>query len=136
MGLLGLLGGSTATAALNLISKFVPDKAAAAQFAFELKALALEDQAAVDTAQSATNTAEANSKNFFVMGWRPFIGWVCGAAFAWQFLFQPVFTYFVVLWGYKVPVLPTLNSSELTTVLLGMLGLGAMHVYENTQTTS
>lgn len=125
--------GELATGIDSIIGKFVPDKTTALQMSTELKLAALNAQATVDNSQAATNTAEANSKNSFAVDWRPFIGWVCGAAFAWQFFFQPIFTYFVVLWTDKVPTLPVLDNSELTTVLLGMLGLGAMHVYENTK---
>ena len=34
----------------------------------------------VQLAQIATNTKEAESTNWFVAGWRPFVGWVCGVA--------------------------------------------------------
>lgn len=130
-GIGGLADGIT-----SIVGKFVPDKTQALLAQTEITQAILSGASAVDEQQAQTNTAEASSRNVFVMGWRPFIGWVCGAAFSWQFIFQPIFTFFYVLWTGKAPQLPTLDNSELTTVLLGMLGLGAMHVYENVQTTN
>ena len=68
-------------------------------------------------------------------GWRPAIGWICGAALAWQFVLSPILTYLIGIcvafgWIPKLPPLPVLDTSALYTVLLGMLGLGGMRTYE------
>jgi hypothetical protein len=39
--------------------------------------------------QMDINKTEAASSNVFVSGWRPAIGWVCGAGFAVQFVIGP-----------------------------------------------
>jgi hypothetical protein len=44
----------------------------------------------VDDARHQVNAAAAQNQNLFVAGWRPFIGWVCGAAFAYHFVMQPL----------------------------------------------
>ena len=36
--------------------------------------------------QSEIGKIEAMHQNVFVAGWRPFIGWVCGAALAYNFI--------------------------------------------------
>lgn len=85
-----------------------------------------------ELAQLAVNQAEAANPSIFVAGWRPFIGWVCGFAFAYSFLVQPFMTF--IAWavftatGHVFPLdtLPQLNMSDLMTVLFGMLGLGWM----------
>jgi hypothetical protein len=93
-------------------------------------------------AQLAVNAAEAQHENIFVAGWRPFIGWVCGFAFAYTFIFQPFATF--IIWAIgtftdvsiNISTLPTLDMSTLLTVLGGMLGLGALRTYEKATGTN
>jgi hypothetical protein len=82
--------------------------------------------------QLEINKAEAQHHSIFVAGWRPAIGWVCGIALFWNFVLQPL-----LLWGvWMVPeyadvaTAPKLDTGELMTVLLGMLGLGGLRTYE------
>lgn len=82
--------------------------------------------------QIEVNKQEAASQSAFVAGWRPFIGWVCGGAFAWTFVLQPFMAFFLAVFG-KHLTLPSLDLSNLMPVLLGMLGLGAMRTYEKVQ---
>lgn len=82
--------------------------------------------------QLDANKAEASSANWFVAGWRPFIGWVCGSAFAWAFVLQPFCAFFLSSAGRHI-VLPTLDLSTMMPVLLGMLGLGGLRTYEKVQ---
>jgi len=87
-------------------------------------------------AQIAVNAVEAKHENIFVSGWRPFIGWVCGFAFAYNFVLQPVLvfaiwaltTYFNV--DFPITTLPDLDMTTLLTVLGGILGLGTLRTYE------
>lgn len=79
--------------------------------------------------QVAVNLAEANSKNVFIAGWRPFLGWVCGCAFASNFLIAPLATWIAALSGHPIKF-PSLDLSTMLPVLLGMLGLGAMGTVE------
>jgi hypothetical protein len=86
-----------------------------------------------DRAQAETNTEEAKSSNFFVAGWRPFIGWTCGAAFAWAFVIQPILVFVLVAAGRPIPTLPVIAIGEMMPVLLGMLGLAGMRSWEKSQ---
>ena len=43
--------------------------------------------------QTEINKIEASHKNIFVSGWRPFIGWVCGSALAYQFILRDFISY-------------------------------------------
>ena len=81
-----------------------------------------------DLAQIQLNTAEAQHKSVFVAGWRPFIGWVCGVALAYQFLVYPLIGPF--LEQYLEVGLYKLEWGHLQTVVLGMLGMGAMRTFE------
>jgi hypothetical protein len=83
----------------------------------ELEAKVQELEAAAMQAQTAVNETEARSTSLFIAGWRPFIGWVCGAALAYEFLIRP----FLVAFGAAAP---KLEMQDLGSILLGMLGLG------------
>jgi hypothetical protein len=79
--------------------------------------------------QLAVNQAEAASSSPFVASWRPLIGYVCGAAFAINFVVGPIGTWAAALAGYPVEF-PKLDMTDMMPVLLGMLGLGTMRTYE------
>ena len=78
-------------------------------------------------AQIELNKIEAGRRSIFVAGWRPFIGWVCGAALLWHFILFDMLTWVTVNFFPHVTDLPELSGTEtLVTVLLSLLGLGAM----------
>lgn len=120
-----------------IINKIIPDKAAAAIAADQLKAAMtqgqleeqLEQLTSITTAQSDVDKVEAGSANWFVAGWRPAIGWVCGLAFAFEFLLRPLLQWGVALSGHAPIVLPSLDST-LTQLTYAMLGMGAMRTIE------
>src|SRR5574337_848308 len=114
---------------LSIINKFIPDpaqKAAAAQAMAELQQQSefkqLDAQIQEIQSQTDTNKAEAASTNMFVAGWRPFVGWVCGFGLAYQYLGDPMFTWFAAIMHWPIP--PSLDLGTLITMLGGMLGFG------------
>ena len=76
--------------------------------------------------QTKINEIEAGHRSIFVAGWRPFIGWICGFALAYNFVIRDLFIW--VLQPEEIP--PALQMEHLMTVLLGMLGLGGLRTYE------
>ena len=82
-------------------------------------------------AQAGTNTEEAKNTSLFVSGWRPAVGWVCVFSLGYNYIFMPFFTY-CTTWWFKAPAMPALDTGELTTILIGMLGLGIMRTVEKT----
>lgn len=81
--------------------------------------------------QLAVNLQEAQSKSLFVAGWRPFVGWGTGLAFLLSAGVVPLAEAISAIAGYIPPHgWPPLNLSAMTTVLMGMLGLGAMRSVE------
>lgn len=100
----------------------------------ELKVATLVAQR--DTEQADINKTEASSTSIFVAGWRPFVGWVCGSAFAYTFVVQPFLIFLVVLFRWDMPLdlLPKLDWSMLANVLFGILGLGYMRTQEKVAT--
>tara|TARA_B100001287_G_scaffold101085_1_gene85006 strand:- start:31519 stop:31896 length:378 start_codon:yes stop_codon:yes gene_type:complete len=75
--------------------------------------------------QTKINEVEAQHRSMFVAGWRPFIGWICGLAFAYHFVAFPI-----VRTIYPDVEFPVLNTEPLFTVLMGMLGLGGLRTFE------
>jgi hypothetical protein len=115
---------------LDIIDKVVPDADAKrrAQEAWQLRVLEIAAQEA--THQSETNTAEAAHPSLFVSGWRPFVGWACGFAFAWICFGQPLFSWTYVLITKQPAPVVELPTEMLMTTLLGMLGLGTLRTLE------
>jgi hypothetical protein len=85
--------------------------------------------AEINKAQMEVNKVEAGHTSIFVAGWRPFTGWICATALGYHFILQPLLTFIMYTFGNEI-VLPTFDMGTLTTVLLGMLGLGGMRSFE------
>ena len=91
--------------------------------------------AKIDLAQLEINKVEAASRSVFVSGWRPFIGWSCGAAMALNFIVFPLASFVLAQTGHLVE-LPTLDMSEMMPVLMGLLGLGGLRTVEKIKQVS
>lgn len=135
MGILGPLLGKVVDA---VGSKFGVDmdnddiKTKKLELELELQKMVAEQAkiaAQADMKQIEVNMEEAQNQNLFVSGWRPFVGWVCSAAMAYHFILQPVIIFGAAMVNHKID-LPVFDMDSLMTVLLGLLGLGAMRSYE------
>ncbi len=73
--------------------------------------------------QAEINKVEAASPKLFVSGWRPFIGWTCGAAICYSFILYPV----LLSCGVKAAAV---DMASLWPLVIGMLGVGTMRSYE------
>lgn len=120
----------------KLLDKIIPDPLAREAAKLELiraeRAQDLEElrlALASDQSQNTINQTEAASSELFVAGWRPFIGWVCGVAFCYHFVLQPILAFAIVNSGGTVN-LPAFDMDALFTVLMGMLGLGGLRTIE------
>jgi len=91
----------------GLLDKFIEDKDQKNALAHEIATLAEKQAHEAAIAQVEVNKQEAQHRSIFVAGWRPFTGWVTAFALAYHF-----------------------NMETLTTILLGMLGLGGMRSFE------
>lgn len=118
----------------DIIDKVVPDKNAAEKAKQDLAA---QLQTAVLTAEQSQldiDKTEAASPCVFVSGWRPAVAWVCVFGFAYQFVLQPFIGYGLSIHstyhGLPIPPPPTLDSTQMMTLLLGLLGLGGMRTIE------
>jgi hypothetical protein len=94
----------------------------------DLKLAELELKPAL--AQVDVNKIEAASDKLFVAGWRPMIGWVCGVAFAYVAILEPLLRFFsVVLFNYS-GAFPVIDTTITMQVLMGMLGFGMMRSFD------
>ena len=75
--------------------------------------------------QNEVNKIEAQHRSIFVAGWRPFIGWVCGFAFLYNFILRDL-----ISWLSPEQIPPAIQMDQILTVLMGMLGLGGLRTYE------
>jgi len=118
------------TAALDIGSKIIdklwPDPAQRDAAKLELMRL----QISGELAQIEVNKEEAKSTSVFVAGWRPSIGWICGAACAWNWIGLPISKLGLTLLGISVEALSPADLSEMLPVLIGMLGLGGLRTIE------
>lgn len=120
----------------SLLDKFIPDPQVAASAKLQMLEMAQKGELAqldadlrLATGQQEVNKVEAASASLFVAGWRPFIGWVCGAAFAFKFIGGPLAVVLMAMIGHPI-TLPEFDFTEMSTVLLGMLGLGGLRTIE------
>ena len=107
-----------------ILDKVIPDKDLREKLSHEIATMADRQM----SAQIEVNKVEAAHKSLFVAGWRPAIGWICGLALLYSTIISPI----LGIW-FTVPVVDT---SLLTTVLMGMMGLGAMRTFEKTKGVS
>ena len=104
-----------------ILDKVIPDKDLREKLSHEIATMADKQM----SAQIEVNKIEAAHKSLFVAGWRPAIGWICGLALLYSTIISPI----LGIWF----VVPEVDPSLLTTVLMGMLGLGAMRTFEKTK---
>ena len=109
----------------KVLDKFVQDKDLKAKLDHELN-MAFHE---ANLAQTEINKVEAASQSMFVAGWRPFVGWTCGVALMYHFLLLPLLHFILKATGNEVE-LPEFDFSHLSTILMGMLGLGSLRTYE------
>ncbi len=114
----------------GLLDKFVEDKDQKAKLAHEIATMGQKHSQEALLAQLEINKAEAASGSIFKGGWRPFVGWTCGIAFAYHFVLQPLLIFIFAYSGLETPDLPQFDISTLLPVLGGMLGIGGLRTYE------
>lgn len=121
----------------KLIDKVVPDvnererqksEIIKMQMAGELEYLKADVSLALG--QMEINKEEAKDPSLFKSGWRPAVGWLCVAGFGYTAVARPLLPWILTAIGHPMPPLPAMDTSELMTILMGMLGLGGMRTAE------
>jgi hypothetical protein len=114
--------GAVADLATGIINKLWPDKS-------ETEKQQMIAAVSLVQGQIEVNRAEATNPSIFVAGWRPAVGWVCAAAFGYQFVVRPLLAFGFVASGHLLPDLPGIDG-QLWELLAGMLGLGGLRSFE------
>lgn len=65
----------------------------------------------------------------YATGWRPFMGWVCGAGFALQYVVGPLLEWAAAVAGHPV-AFPAADLAAMAPLLGALLGLGAYRTAE------
>ena len=121
----------------KLLDKVLPDPAAKAAAQLELLKLQQSGElaelaATTDLAklQIQTNQEEAKTGNWFIAGWRPFIGWICGLGLLYVSLVEPIGRFVATVFFHYTGPFPVIDTSLTMQVMLGMLGLAAARTVE------
>ena len=114
----------------GILDRVIPDSDMKAKLAHEIATMSDTHAQQALLSQLEINKAEAASGSLFKGGWRPFIGWTSGIAFAYHFVLQPILVFVLTASGVDLPDLPEFDMSTLLTVLGGMLGIGGLRSYE------
>ncbi|MEK9669528.1 MAG: 3TM-type holin [Gammaproteobacteria bacterium] len=122
--MLGLVDSVVGVAG-KVLDKFVEDKDLKTKLNAELKSQMI----ALDLAQAQANIEQAKHPSIFVSGARPAIMWICAFALGWQYILAPIASWVIVVW-YPMVTLPTLQTEELTGLIMALLGLGGMRTAE------
>jgi hypothetical protein len=137
MSLLDIVGIGT-----KIIDKIIPDPAAKREAEFKLIELAqagdlaeLEAATKIAYGQLEINKEEAKSANLFVAGWRPAIGWICGAGVGYVYVVGPLLKSVLSIVGVNM-TLVELDIGELLALVGTMLGFGIQRSFDKSQGTA
>lgn len=113
------------------VLRFIPDKNKRAEAKEQFESQMLLAMTALVQGQLDINKEQAKHSSVFVAGARPFLLWVCGVGYAWTFLIEPMVSWGVAIAGVELAAPPPrLDLGPLSTLTLGMLGLGGLRTYE------
>ena len=119
------IADSVIVVAGKVLDKFVEDKDLKTKLEAELK----QQMISLDLAQTQANIEQAKHPSIFVAGARPAIMWICALGLGWQFILAPISSWIILTW-YPMVTLPMLETGELTSLVLALLGLGGMRTAE------
>ena len=109
----------------KVLDKFVEDKDLKTKLSHELKSQIVS----LDLAKAQTNLEQAKHSSVFIAGARPAIMWICAFGLGWQFVFQPVAAWIIMVSGSEM-MLPIFETEGLMPLTLSLLGLGGMRSFE------
>ena len=121
----------------KILDKVLPDPAAKAAAQMQLLQMQQNGElaqlaATTDLAklQIQTNQEEAKTGNWFIAGWRPFIGWICGLGLLYVSLVEPIGRFVATVFFHYTGPFPVIDTSLTMQVMMGMLGLAAARTVE------
>jgi hypothetical protein len=119
----------------ELLGKVIPDVNERAKLAHEIATMSERMAHEQNLLQAQANVESAKSSSMFVAGARPAIMWICALG-----LFMNFFVVPLLEWGTPIfmpdmplPKFEQLQSGELMTLTMSLLGLGGMRSWEKKQ---
>jgi len=113
--------GSAVQGIEGIIDHFIPNKTEEQKAQITAMLTMIQSQTDIDKAEAQSSDP--------LQHWRGGLGWVCAFAYAYNFVLQPLLIAGCTMFWHPVG-LPTLDIGPLSTLTLGMLGLGGLHVAE------
>lgn len=126
--------GSIADFASTIVNKIFPDAGEKEKNAAAFAVMQATQEFQLAQGQLEVNKVEASNPSIFVSGWRPFIGWTCGAACAWNWIGISIANTICAVFHYTINLAPA-SLEEMLPVMLGMLGLGGLRTFEKVKGT-
>jgi|TARA_Y100001972_G_C7558541_1_gene280602 hypothetical protein len=111
-----------------ILDKFIEDKDAKNQIAAQLE----QQLVGLQAAQAQANIEQSKHPSLFVAGARPAIMWICALGLMTNFFIMPIAEWVVSVW-FPGRWLPSLQTEELMTLTLALLGLGGMRSWEKSK---
>ena len=112
----------------GVVGEFIEDK----DKKNEIEAKLTQSLISLDLAQAQANIESAKSSSIFVAGARPAIMWVCCLGLLTNFFILPLMEWASATWFPEIPM-PKLETEELMTLTLSLLGLGGMRSFEKSK---
>lgn len=124
-------------AARDIFTKYIGDKAVAAQATADFAKRAQQQDFQLLLGQIEVNKEEAKSASTFASGWRPAIGWVCATSLAVYYI--PRFVIGTTLWAIQayhtksLPPMPEMGIGDIIGLVSALLGMAGLRTVEKWQ---
>ena len=115
----------------TIFDRVLPDKNMQAKQQFLMEVQKELNKTDLAKSQLAINKAEAENSNRKWITWRELLGYVIVVAVSWQYVLNPIITYFSVLLGHGPINAPQFEILDLLYLLCGMLGIDSAGLIAN-----
>ncbi len=130
MNPLSLIFGGAANTLAETVGKVADNLFTSDEERLDKQALLARIQNMPYLAQLQVNMKEAEHRSLWVAGWRPFIGWVSGAAIGYHFILHPLIAWGITIAQLDVAPPPVLDTGPLFALVTAMLGLAGLRTGE------
>ena len=111
-----------------ILDKFVEDKDTKNKIAAQLE----QQLVGLQAAQAQANIEQAKHPSLVVAGARPAIMWICALGLLTNFFIMPMAEWATAIWSPGIE-LPSLQTEELMSLVLALLGLGGFRSFEKSK---
>lgn len=80
--------------------------------------------------QQQINLQDSKSRFSYVASWRPTIGYICAIGLFYEFFLRHILNYIILLNNPNFPIPPSIDISQLLSIILAMLGMAGYRTFE------